>query len=42
MGGAITVNFNNPTVRNDGDLNVIINEVKRALNGDLRRVQIGA
>ena len=41
-GGAITVNFNNPIVRNNTDLETIINEVRRSLGEDLRLMRIGA
>jgi len=32
LGGSININFNNPIVRSDNDLNRIISEVKRVLN----------
>jgi len=32
LGGGININFNNPTVRSDSDLEAIISEVKRVLN----------
>lgn len=41
-GGSITVNFNNPIVRSNADLDSIINEVRRALSNDLRLNRIGA
>ena len=40
-GGAITVNFNNATVRNDSDLDAIISAVKQSLNRDLSVEQLG-
>lgn len=40
--GDVTVNFNNPVVRSDSDLRMLIEEVKRAMNDALRLDQIGA
>ena len=39
--GGISVNFNNVSVRNDNDLSVIVNTVKRTLNKDLVNQQLG-
>jgi len=41
IGGAVTVNFNNATVRNDNDLSAIIAAVKQSLNRDLQTEQLG-
>lgn len=41
MGTEVTINFNNPVVRSNSDLERIILEVKRSLNRDLQIEQIG-
>lgn len=43
MGGKnITINFNNPTVRNDGDLDTIVRAVRNAINKEQEYYSIGA
>lgn len=42
MGGAVTVNFNNVSVRNDNDLQMIVDAVKKTLNRDQELTRMGA
>lgn len=42
MGGSVEINFNNPVVRNDSDLQTIIEVVKQSISRDLRLVKTGA
>lgn len=42
VGGSVTVNFNNVSVRNDNDLQMIVDAVKKTLNRDQELTRMGA
>jgi len=41
QGGGVTININNPSVRNDNDITTIINQVKQALGRQNQLVRMG-
>jgi len=40
-GQSINISINNPTVRNDGDIDMIVEQVTRALNSTQRLKRLG-